>query len=87
MTSLSVKKSKTWEEMLQESCEEKYQEKLTVDLLHLFKEDIDQTNPVQVTIMRNLVGKLRRGVNNHFVLLMKTIGKMRKIELIVIVYK
>ena len=87
MTSLSVKKSKTWEEMLQESCEEKYQEKLTVDLLHLFKEDIDQTNPVQVTIMRNLVGKLRRGVNNHFVPLMKTIGKMRKIELIAIVYK
>ena len=87
VTSLSVKKSKTWEEMLQESCEEKYQEKLTADLLHLFKEDIDQTNPVQVTIMRNLVGKLRRGVNNHFVPLMKTIGKMRKIELIAIVYK
>ena len=73
--------------MLQESCEEKYQEKLTVDLLHLFKEDIDQTNPVQVTIMRNLVGKLRRGVNNRFVPLMKTIGKMRKIELTAIVYK
>ena len=83
VTSLSVKKSKTWEEMLQESCEEKYQEKLTV----LFKEDIDQTNPVQVTIMRNLVGKLRRGVNHHFVPLMKTIGKMHKIELIAIVYK
>ena len=73
--------------MLQESCEEKYQEKLTVDLLHLFKEDIDQTNPVQVTIMRNLVGKLRGGVNHHFVSLMKTIGKMHKIELIAIVYK
>ena len=73
--------------MLQESCEEKYQEKLTVDLLHLFKEDIDQTNPVQVTIMRNLVGKLRRSVNNRFVPLMKTIGKMRKIELTAIVYK
>ena len=81
VTSLSAKKSKTWEEMLQESCEEKYQEKLIVDLLHLFKEDIDQTNPVQVTIIRNLVGKLRRGVNHHFVPLMKTIGKMHKIRL------
>ena len=81
VSSLSAKKSKTWEEMLQESCEEKYQEKLIVDLLHLFKEDIDQTNPVQVTIIRNLVGKLRRGVNHHFVPLMKTIGKMHKIRL------
>ena len=74
VTSLSVKKSKTWEEMLQESCEEKYQEKLTV----LFKEDIDQTNPVQVTIMRNLVGKLRRGVNHHFVPLMKPLERCTK---------
>ena len=73
--------------MLQESCEEKYQEKPTVDLLHLFTEDIDQTNPVQMTIIRNLVGKLRRGVNYHFVPLMKTIGKMYKIEFIAIVYK
>ena len=49
----------------------KYQEKLIVDLLHFLKEDIHQTNAVQVTIMRNLVGKQRRGVNHHFVPLMK----------------
>ena len=81
VSSLSLTKSKTWEEMFQESCDEKYQEKLIVDLLHLFKEDIDQTNPVQVTIIRNLVGKLKRGVNHHYLPLMKTIGKMHKIRL------
>ena len=75
------KRSKSWEQVLQQSCNEKYQEKLIVDLLHLFKQDIDQTNPVQVTIIRNLVGKLKGGVNHHYLPLMKTIGKMHKIRL------
>ena len=56
----------------------KYQEKLIVDLLHFLKEDIAQTNPVQVTIIRNLVGKLRRGVNHHFVPLMKPLERCTK---------
>ena len=39
VSSLSVRQSKSWEGMLQQSCNEKYQEKLIVDLLHLFKQD------------------------------------------------
>ena len=81
VSSLSVRQSKSWEEMLQQSCNEKYQEKLIVDLLHLFKQDVDQTNPVQLTVIRNLVGKLRGRCNLHYVPIMKTIGKLHKIRL------
>ena len=81
VSSLSVMKPMPWEQVLQESCDEKYQEKLIVDLLHLFKQNIDQTNPVQITIIANLVGKLRGGVNHHYLPLMKSIGKMHKIRL------
>ena len=78
---MSVKQSNSWEEMLQESCNEKYQEKLIVDLLYLFKQDIDQSNPVQLAVIRNLVGKLRGSVNHQYLPLMKTIGKPHKIRL------
>ena len=49
----------SWEEMLHNSCKHDYQEKLIVDLLALFREDIDIKKPVQVTVLTNLVGKLK----------------------------
>jgi len=70
-----------WEEMLHESCKHGYQEKLIVDLLTLFKQDIDVTRPVQIAILANLVGKLKGTVNHHYIPLIKTIGKMHKIRL------
>ena len=81
VASMSAKHLKTWEEMLQESCNEKYQEKLIVDLLYLFKEDIDKSKPVQLAVLRNLVGKLKGSVNHHYLPLIKTIGKLHKIRL------
>ena len=49
----------SWEEMLHNSCKHSYQEKLVVKLLALFREDIDIKKPVQVTVLTNLVGKLK----------------------------
>lgn len=60
---------------------EQYQEKLIVDLLYLFRQDIHQSNPVQLAVIRNLVGKLKGSVNHHYLPLMKTIGKLHKIRL------
>ena len=49
----------SWAEMLHNSCKHDYQEKLIVDLLALFREDIDKTKPIQVTVLTNLVGKIK----------------------------
>ena len=71
----------SWEEMLHNSCKHGYQEKLIVDLLALFREDIDKTNPVQVTVLTNLVGKLKGNVNHKYVPLIKMIAKLHKTRL------
>ncbi|KAJ7352805.1 hypothetical protein OS493_033867 [Desmophyllum pertusum] len=73
--------STSWEEFLHESCKQDYQEKLIVDLLHLFQHDIDQKKPLQTMILQNLVGKLRGTVNHRYIPIIKMIGKLHKIRL------
>ena len=51
-----------WEEMLHKSSKRDYQGKLIRDLLALFREDIDTTKPIQVTVLRNLEKKLKGNV-------------------------
>ena len=51
-----------------------YQEKLIVDLLALFREDVDVKNPVQVTVLTNFVGKLKGNVNHKYIPLIKRRG-------------
>ena len=70
-----------WEEMLHNSCKHDYQEKLIVDLLALFREDIDKTKPIQVTVLINLVGKLKGNVNHKYTPLIKMIAKLHKTRL------
>lgn len=71
------------EEMLHESCKHGYQEKLMIiiDLLTLFKQDVDETRPVQTAMLTNLVRKLTGTVNHQYIPLIKTLGKMHKIRL------
>ena len=71
----------SWEEMLHNSCKHDYQEKLIVDLLALFREDIDTKKPIQVTVLTNLVGKLKGNVNHKYVPLIKMIAKLHKTRL------
>ena len=71
----------SWEEMLHNSCKHDYQEKLIVDLLALFREDIDKTKPIQVTVLTNLVGKLKGNVNHKYTSLIKIIAKLHKTRL------
>ena len=71
----------SWEEMLHNSCKHDYQEKLIVDLLALFGEDIDTKKPIQVTVITNLVGKLKGNVNHKYVPLIKMIAKLHKTRL------
>jgi len=71
----------SWEEMLHNSCKHGYQEKLIVDLLALFREDIDVKKPVQVTVLTNLVGKLKGNVNHKYIPLIKMIAKLHKTRL------
>ena len=71
----------SWEEMLHNSCKHGYQEKLIVDLLALFREDIDIKKPVQVTVLTNLVGKLKGNVNHKYIPLIKMIAKLHKTRL------
>ena len=55
----------SWEEMLHNSSKRDYQEKLILDLLALFREDIDTTKPIQVTVLTNLEKKLKGNVKVH----------------------
>ena len=71
----------SWEEMLHNSCKHGYQEKLIVDLLALFREDIDIKKPVQVTVLTNLVGKLKGNVSHKYIPLIKMIAKLHKTRL------
>ena len=82
MTKINPKRDAlSWAEMLHNSCKHDYQEKLIVDLLALFREDIDKTNPMQVTVLTNLVGKLKGNVNHKYTLLIKIIAKLHKTRL------
>ena len=67
----------SWAEMLHNSCKHDYQEKLIVDLLALFREDIDKTKPMQVTVLT----KLKGNVNHKYTPLIKIIAKLHKTRL------
>ena len=53
-----VNKPKSWSDLLLESCLKGDEAKLVEDLVNLFRSGVSQSNPVQVTILRNLVSKL-----------------------------
>ena len=54
---------------------------MIVDLLALFREDIDIKKPVQVTVLTNLVGKLKGNVSHKYIPLIKMIAKLHKTRL------
>ena len=64
-----------------ESCKRHDDAKLVLDLVSLFKNDVADTNSIQVEIIRNLVGKLKSKNNHKYVDIMKDISAMHKNKL------
>ena len=60
------------------SCDVK---KLIIDLMQLFKMGISKTKPVQLMVVQNLISKLLKKNNNHYLALIKDISSLFKNEL------
>ena len=73
--------TKTWEDVLFQSCENREEQKLITDLMLLFERNIAKTNPMQLRILNNLVGKLKSRNNHKFLDIIEDIGSMNKIKL------
>ena len=63
---------------LHNSSKRDYQEKLIVDLLALFIEDIDTSKPIQVTVLTNLEEKLKGSINHKYTPLIRNIANLHK---------
>jgi len=72
---------KDWEERLHDSCMNGEDQRLVIDLVRLLKMDISQSNPIQLMVIRNLVSKLQKANNHHYVDLVKDISSLFKNEL------
>ena len=72
---------KDWEERLHDSCMNGEDQRLVIDLVRLLKMDISQSNSIQLMVIRNLVSKLQKGNNHHYVDLVKDISSLFKNEL------
>ena len=70
-----------WEKCLMDSCLSCDEEKLVIDLMRLFKMGISKTKPVQLMVLYNLISKLLKKNNNHYLELVKDISSLFKNEL------
>ena len=69
------------EDRLMDSCMAGDEQKLVVDLVRLFKSGIARKNPVQILVLKNLVSKLLRNNNHHYVSLIKDLSGVFKNQL------
>ena len=69
------------EEVLMDSCINCDEQKLVVDLARLFKSGIASRKPVQILVLKNLISKLLRNNNHHYVSLIKDLSGVFKNEL------
>ena len=72
---------KDWEERLHDICMNGEYQRLVIDLVRLLKMDISQSNPIQLMVIRNLVSKLKKANNHHYIYLVKDISGLFKNEL------
>ena len=70
-----------WEERLHDSCMNGEDQKLVIDLVRLLKMGKSEKNPIQFMVLRNLVSKLQKANNHHYVDLVKDISGLFKNEL------
>ena len=72
---------KEWEERLHDSCMNGEDQRLAIDLVCLLKMGISDSNPIQLMVIRNLVSKLQKANNHHYVDLVKDISGLFKNKL------
>ncbi|KAJ7328574.1 hypothetical protein OS493_024494 [Desmophyllum pertusum] len=70
-----------WENQLQESCRYGDDQKLIMDLARLFKSGVSKTQPLQVLVIKNLVSKLLKANNHHYLDIIKDISSLFKNQL------
>ena len=64
-----------------DSCLSCDKEKLILDLMRLFKMGVSKTRPIQIMVIQNLIAKLSKGNNNHYLELIKDISSLFRNEL------
>ena len=73
-----VRTHREWEEVLGESVENQDDVKFILDLVGLFKGNIAKEHPIQITVMKNLVGKLKSKNNHKYLDIVKDISTLHK---------
>ena len=63
-----------WSDCLFDSCVNGQDKKLVIDLVRLFKSGASEKKPVQLLVIRNLVSKLLKCNNHHYVDLIKDVS-------------
>ena len=70
-----------WERRLIDSCLSRDEEKLILDIIHLFKKGMSKRKPVQMMFIRNFTAKLSKGNNHLYLELIKDKGSLFRNEL------
>ena len=70
-----------WEKHLFTLCSSQDESKLIIDLIRLFGMGKSESNPVQLLVIKNLVSKLLRSRNHHYVDLIKDMSGLFKNQL------
>ena len=72
---------KDWEESLHSACLNGEDQRLVVNLVRLLRIGVSRHRPMQIMVIRNLVSKLQKANNHHYVDLVKDISALFKNEL------
>lgn len=72
---------KEWEESLHAACINGEDQRLETNLVRLLRMGVSERSPMQVLVIGNLVSKLQKGNNHHYVDLVKDISGLFKNEL------
>ena len=72
---------KEWEESLHAACLNGEDQRLVTNLVRLLRMGVSERSPMQVLVISNLVSKLQKGNNHHYVDLVKDITGLFKNEL------
>ena len=66
---------------LQENYSNGDDQNLIIDLVRLFKSGVSKTQPIQVLVIKNLVAKMLKANNHHYLNIIKDISSLFKNQL------
>ena len=71
-------KPEDWSKALISSVANEDESRFITDCLDLFRQGVSQSNPLQVAVVQNLVGKLKSGHNHHYSDIIKRVATLYK---------